>query len=154
MARQRPPAASWRAGRGRAFNGLLACLLAVAAANVALYGLIQAPSPYFLWVIALLLACIVAAAWGLRSVPAGTLRWDGEGWYWSGIDTEPLSRVRCIFDGQRILLLQVHNVHHKTRWVWLESPHMNAPWLAFRRAVVASGNEAATPRTEAIVKER
>lgn len=154
MAHHRPPAAAWRAGRGRASNGLLVCLLAVAAANVALYGLIQAPSPRSLWAIALLLLCVVVTVWGLGSVPAGTLRWDGEGWHWSGNDTEPLSRVRCVFDGQRILLLQVHTLRNKTRWVWLESPHMNAPWLALRRAVVASGKETASSGTEAIVKER
>jgi len=141
MARQRPPAASWRAGRGRAANGLLACLLAVAAGNVALYGLVQAPSPYSLWILALLLACVLAATWGLRDVPAGTLRWDGEGWHWSGVDTLPLSRLRCVFDGQRMLLLHAQTHADKGIWLWLESPRMNASWRALCRAVVASGND-------------
>jgi hypothetical protein len=126
---------------------LLACLLAVAAGNVALYGLVQAPSPYSLWVLALLLACVMAAAWGLRNVPGGTLYWDGEGWHWSGVDTLSLSRLRCVFDGQRILLLHAQTQADKGIWLWLESPQMNAPWLALRRAVVASENEVLEPNT-------
>jgi hypothetical protein len=49
-----------------------------------------------------------------------------------------ITRLLCVLDLQRLMLVRVVCEPAAVRWLWLESPLMDARWLALRRAVVAA----------------
>jgi hypothetical protein len=82
------------------------------------------------------LACSTACAWlGLRRIPRGMLRWDGERWHWAGTQ---IHAVSCTIDWQACMLLQIQCVDGRRHWLWLQGSAANRRWLALRRALVAA----------------
>ena len=61
-----------------------------------------------------------------------------------------MNQLVCVLDLQRCLLLRLDVEAGVRRWLWLESAHLDAGWLALRRAVAASrqGLPHGIPRTE------
>jgi hypothetical protein len=138
-----PPAAAWNVGHARwpwrfvAATGLLGLCLCLWLAVRQPWGMSS------LILLALPGPCLLVAARGLRNSPTGQLRWDGTHWHWvghggSGTEACAVTRMACVIDLQWLMLLRVDCESAAVRWLWLESPHMDARWLALRRAVVAA----------------
>ncbi len=134
----RPPAASWKAGPTQWQRRLLFCLIGLALIALLGFGSGQGWGASSLVLALSLLGCSAAAAWGLRGAPNGQLRWDGEHWHWSGAADCAVTELFCALDLQRVLLLHIACEQGPKQWLWLQSSHMDAGWLALRRAVVSS----------------
>jgi len=141
-----PPAASWPVGAASAARALVLALLLLGCAMAALFCLLQpwGPAP-----LVLLLSLVLSAAWawwGLSQPPRGQLRWDGRCWHWrSGEGEQAVRHVGWVLDWQRLLLLRIALGGQRPLWLWLQSPQMDGPWLALRRALVAQGPGAEKP---------
>ena len=133
-----PPATAWKLGPAGwqrvalAALGLLSVLLWVG------FCLVQGWAPGSQISLAVLCICMAIATTGLRNAPQGSLRWDGAQWHWSGQQNCAVRRVVCALDLQRYVLLQIDCEHGPRLWLWLQSRSMDAPWMALRRAWVAS----------------
>ncbi|RFO95526.1 hypothetical protein DIC66_18045 [Rhodoferax lacus] len=141
-----PPAASWNVGRAPWQRGVQASL-GLLGAVAGLYFCFSQRWGVSSWlVLGALCASAASAAMSLFNRPAGQLRWDGERWHWSDADDYAVTRLACVLDLQRFLLLRIDCEQGRGLWLWLQSPSMDARWLALRRAVVASGQ--AMPRSQ------
>lgn len=97
----------------------------------------------------LVLGCVAFASCGAalrawQQSPAGHLRWDGQEWFWSGLDNAHPCRAVLRLDVQSCILLSLHaplqNGGRLQTWLWLDAtPELNgAQWLALRRALLSS----------------
>lgn len=98
--------------------------------------------------------CLLVAGLGLHRSPQGQLRWDGAHWHWiaRGSDSEgqAISQMLCVMDLQRLMLVRVVCEPSVVRWLWLESPGMDARWLALRRALVAAPRVLRAPQDHSL----
>ena len=133
-----PPAASWKAGAAQWQRRLLGCLIALALIALLGFGSGQGWGARSLVLALSLLGCSVFAVWSLRGTASGKLRWDGAHWHWCGPADFAVTELFCVLDLQRLLLLYIRCEQGSTQWLWLHSRHMDADWLALRRAVVGS----------------
>jgi len=141
-----PPAASWTAGRAP-WRSIVLAALGLLGALVGLFFCLSQRWGISSWLVLLALCVSAAGALiGLHTGSAGQLRWDGERWHWSDADDYAVTRLACVLDLQRFLLLRIDCEQEPGLWLWLQSPSMDARWLALRRAVVASGQ--ALPRLQ------
>ena len=89
-------------------------------------------------VLVALLVGVWLVAMARRKALRGQLRWDGEQWYWTGLQDRAVRAMACILDLQVVMLLQITFDQGKSHWIWLESGYKPAQWKALRRAIVAS----------------
>jgi toxin CptA len=91
------------------------------------------------------LLCLAACLWlaaGVFSVlqwlrqPCGTLRWDGETWYWSSTGEVSLSSLEVAADFQQLLLLRVSGAELPAIWLWMSAGVSQTEWHAIRCALV------------------
>ena len=83
--------------------------------------------------------CLIAGwfAWrGWNQAVTGRLQWDGDRWYWTHFDGAPVSSLSILLDLQRFVLVRLVSEKGDSAWLWLQSAHMDASWLALRRALV------------------
>ena len=89
--------------------------------------------------IALPACCLLAGfiAWvGWKNAVTGRLQWDGELWYWTHFDNIALRELTILLDLQRFILVKLVSKTGHARWLWLQTQHADAQWLALRRALV------------------
>jgi hypothetical protein len=144
-----PPAAAWKVDSARWQRRVLAALGLLGALVSLFFCLGQRWGTSSLLVL-LWGLCTAIAVMGLRKGATGHLRWDGERWHWSDTQDHAVTRLVCVIDLQRLLLLRVDCEQGPSRWLWLQSPTMDAPWRALRRAVVASQNALRRPQPRSL----
>jgi hypothetical protein len=133
-----PPAAAWKVNSARWQRRVLAALGLLGALVGSFFVFSQHWAPSSWLVLVVLAACSAGASMGLYKAAEGQLRWDGERWHWSDGQDHGVTRLSCVIDLQRCLLLRIDCEQARILWLWLYSPAMDARWLALRRAVVAS----------------
>lgn len=138
MPRHRPPATAWAVCPARWHMFAIGVVATGAALTVWLYWMVQGFGIETAVVLGAL-CCSFFIAWkAVRNVTQGSLRWDGDGWHFSGVDdTFPL-QIQCVLDLNRRMLLQGKNETGVTLWMWLESPTLSPQWLSIRRAIVST----------------
>jgi len=99
----------------------------------------QSPPAYSVaaFVVFVLLATGFAMDAWVRA-PVGYLRWDGNGWHWSGFECNDPCALRLQMDFQSVLIVSLHPIGGPARWLWLEAVPGSTDWLPLRRAVVGS----------------
>lgn len=130
------PTVSYPVGRSRFQAGLLGLL---GLGGVALAAVWRDPFGAWGWR-QVLFATLFGMAWlgALRAwlkAPAGVLSWDGQGWTWQGLQTEPCSAVRVHLDLQGVMLLGAVLNNGRILWLWPQRSSDGIAWTAFRRAV-------------------
>lgn len=146
----RPPALSFQVGRSRWHARVL--LVLVVLVFISWWALALSPRAEFpAWVpglqALLLLLTAAFASWAWRRSPVGTLRWDGERWFWVSSQEVPISGLRIVVDFQRLLLVSLHGTDRFSLFVWLEPAGGMPPqaWHALRRALVHSAVHGLVP---------
>ncbi len=79
-----------------------------------------------------------AAYLGWKQSPQGTLRWDGQHWFWSDFKANPVCHLRLLMDFQRVVLVSVAASGDAPAYLWLEAMPGDASWTPLRRALVSS----------------
>jgi hypothetical protein len=90
---------------------------------------------------ALAVTAVVCSAWAFRGwqkSPSGSLRWDGQCWYWSLFADGQACQLALVADLQRVMLVVLRHDTQRTLWLWLEPFPGDVRWLPLRRAVVSS----------------
>jgi toxin CptA len=130
------PSVTYPVGRSRIQGWLTLCLWLLGLATVLGWcSHVDAPN----WRQYLALACVLGAGavalQGWRRMPVGTLRWDGQQWFW-GAAGEPVGvTVVCRLDLQRHMLLQLCPQLGRPMWCWAASAELPERWHGLRRAV-------------------
>jgi hypothetical protein len=79
----------------------------------------------------------VVAMRGWQRSPIGCLQWREPQWHWSGWDAVQISRVRVLFDFQKLVLIRIRGEASGPLWLWLEESRTGDPeWIKLRRALV------------------
>ncbi len=99
-------------------------------------------------VVILIVSTVAFLGW--KRSPQGSLRWDGQHWYWSGIAGNPVCRLRMVMDFQSLLLVAVKTESQASIVLWLEAIPGDASWKSLRRAIV-SGQAAVGGKTKTVV---
>ena len=74
---------------------------------------------------------------------SGTLTWNGNTWTWSTDGQAPCTGDLAIaLDVQRLMVLRFDGAAQGVRWLWVGHAGSDAPWRAFRRALVSSQQQA------------
>lgn len=94
----------------------------------------------------------LAAGWNWRSMPRGTLAWDGQSWAWSGAGQTDSGTVEVRLDLQNWLLLHF-GLPGASRWLWLERSRCPERWDDLRRAVYSRARPQTPPDAGAGVAE-
>ncbi len=102
------------------------------------------------WRQALAAACLLlcaAACWrAWRALPEGSLRWDGQAWWWIASNgAETSTDVSLRLDLQQALLLALRDAAGTTRWGVLERAVSPRQWNDLRRAVCSPVDRTALP---------
>ena len=92
--------------------------------------------------VATLLSLLFGAALALvqwRGMPAGSLRWDGQAWWWqAGDEDEVAVSITVHLDLQHGLLLHMAGpLSWRARWCYAERAQAPARWSDLRRALYA-----------------
>ena len=98
------------------------------------------------------LAVLVATAFAFsawHNSPQGSLRWDGQQWYWSGFATNLPCRLTLLMDFQRVVVVRLVAEDHAPLCLWLEASVGDASWRPLRRAIVSSQANVGTPGRKA-----
>lgn len=139
----RPPALSFQVGRSRWHVRVLWAIVMLNFVGWCVMAL--APRAEFpTWVLVpQVILCVLTAAyatWAWRHSPMGTLRWDGERWFWVGSQETPISGLRIVFDFQRLVLVSLSGINRSALFLWLEPADAMSPqaWHALRRVLVHS----------------
>jgi hypothetical protein len=133
-----PPAAAWTAGAMGRWRRVVATLGLLGLLVLTGFGNSQGWGASTAWLSLTLVVCTAVSYLGLRRPATGQLRWDGEQWHWFGLAEHAVTQIGCAIDLQRLMLLWIRCDQGTVLWLWLENGTMDAQWLAFRRAVVAS----------------
>lgn len=75
---------------------------------------------------------------GWKKSPQGSLRWDGQHWYWSGFVAGPACQLVLLMDFQSVVLVWIACDGQAPFYLWLEATLNDASWRLLRRAVVSS----------------
>ena len=91
------------------------------------------------WGFAVLLGSAAASLAGWAFTAPGRLDWNGNTWTWSTDGQAPCTGDLAIaLDVQRLMVLRFDGAAQGVRWLWVGHAGSDAPWRAFRRAVVSS----------------
>jgi hypothetical protein len=155
----RPPAVSFQVGRSGWHAFVLSAGVLVTTISLCAFAWSAAAEfPWWaVWVQALLvLLTAMSAAWAWRRSPVGTLRWDGEQWFWIAKLEIPVPRLSIVFDFQRLILVSLSCKGLWPIFLWLEPAQATPPqsWVALRRALVHSSHNAALTPDQSAEPER
>ncbi len=81
----------------------------------------------------------------LRAAPRGSLRWDGQAWWWQTGEADIQVTVTLHFDFQRLVVLRVGGLPGRDPWCCVDSAGAPRAWGDLRRALVASARTARAP---------
>ena len=112
-------------------------LLALATLAVFARGL----TPMDTRVLLLFMACMATSGMayaGWKKSPQGSLRWDGQHWYWSGFATSPVCHLSVLMDFQNVVLVSIESDGLAAVYLWLEATPGDTSWRPLRRAMVSS----------------
>jgi ABC-type uncharacterized transport system permease subunit len=140
-----PPAAAWNVDSRLLSRRVLAALVLAGALAGAFFCLNQRFGTNAVVLIVALAVCALGAALACSKPAVGQLRWDAQRWHWTGEHNLAVTRVQCVLDFQRMLLLHIDCESGPGMWLWLYSPTMDGPWRALRRAVVAASQTLRRP---------
>jgi hypothetical protein len=79
------------------------------------------------------------------SAPIGTLRWDGQAWYWSAFGAASPCHLALTLDFQVWMLVVLRTQDRPTVWLWLDASCLGMKWTPLRRAVVVCGQINGSP---------
>jgi hypothetical protein len=136
----RPPAVSYTVGRSSGHLVLVVVLVCAAVAATVLLAQSATP-PLTKWVarsILTLSALLALAGWWRSGI--GVLRWDGQGWLWTGFGDIAVHHNALVLDFQQLILLKLVSEDGAIAWLWLQGANGNRQWLALRRAIVAASH--------------
>ncbi len=86
-----------------------------------------------------IVASSAAAFVGWQKSAVGSLRWDGQHWYWSGFSASQACHLSLLVDFQSVLLVSlVADTRAVPLRLWLEMPPGNVSWKPLRRAIISS----------------
>jgi hypothetical protein len=137
----RAPAVNFSVKRSRWHARLVACMTALSAAALLAFVLGQEILGLDLRVLLLatgILATSGFALAGWKRSPQGTLRWDGQHWFWSDFASNPVCCLRLLMDLQRVVLVSIAADAYAPVYLWLEEMPGDAYWKPLRRAIVSS----------------
>ncbi|WP_394789483.1 hypothetical protein [Rhodoferax sp.] len=139
------PSVSYPVGRSRIQAGLQFALWLLGALAVTVWCL-QVGHLGWRQMLAVLAVVVagVAAWWGWRRMGVGSLRWDGQQWFWTESGEPGPVRVSAHLDLQQHLLLCLHTEYGGRIWCWAERQSEPQRWSDLRRAVYSP----ARPLTE------
>lgn len=139
---------------------VLGLSLAAAAVALSVVGLWRSGTPAWAWGLVgitwVLVLFLADQAW--RRLPIGTWHGHGQsGWRWlpakadvALLQSQPVHRLRVVWDGQRHLLLTSSDP--ALRWCWVSESQQTQDWGALRRALFARPRglsaDAAHPSTD------
>lgn len=88
---------------------------------------------------AVIVASSAAAFVGWQKSAVGSLRWDGQHWYWSGFSASQVCHLSLLVDFQSVLLVSLRaDTGVAPLRLWLEMLPGNVSWKPLRRAIVSS----------------
>lgn len=111
----------------------------LALAPLSLFALEQ--NPLHVRVFILAVVCVVtssAAFVGWKKSPQGSLRWDGQHWYWTGFAAGSACHLSMLIDFQSVVVVLIKGEAHAPFSLWLEATPNATSWRALRRAIVSS----------------
>ncbi len=154
----RPPAVSFKVGRSRWHALVLSAGVLVTTMSLSVFAWTAAAEfpRWAVWVQALLVLLTgIGAAWAWRRSPIGTLRWDGEQWFWMTRLEMSVSGLSIVCDFQRWMLVSMRCAGIRPFFLWLEPTHATSvqSWVALRRALVHSSSFAALPPDDSVEPE-
>ena len=135
----RAPAVIFTVKRSRWQVRLIACLAMLALVTMVVFASGQTTQDHRTAVLAL--AIVIAssvALWGWKNAPQGSLRWDGQHWYWSGFRESPACSLGLLMDFQRVVVVSIHAKAKAPIFLWLEANPGDPSWPSLRRAIVSS----------------
>ena len=135
----RAPAVFFTVKRSRWQLRLIACLVLLALWILVIFASGQTAQDHPAAVLAL--AIVVAssvALWEWKYAPQGSLRWDGQHWYWSGFRENPACNLGLHMDFQRVVVVSIHAKARAPIFLWLEANPGDPSWPSLRRAIVSS----------------
>jgi hypothetical protein len=135
----RAPAVNFLVKRSRWHVKLIVCLTLLAVAALSAFASRQALLNVQIFLLAaVILITSVIAFLGWKQSPKGTLRWDGQHWFWSNFATNSECRLQLLMDFQRLVLVSIEAEGRTRAYLWLETMHGNTHWKSLRRAIVSS----------------
>jgi hypothetical protein len=81
---------------------------------------------------------VSVALLGWAHSPRGTLRWDGQHWYWSGFPENQTCSMDLLMDFQSVMVVKVDADGQHPFFLWLEATPGDLNWRCMRRAIVSS----------------
>lgn len=94
---------------------------------------------------------VLLSGWGLwhgvRRLPKGMLRWDGQAWSWQvhGALALSLPAPQVVLDLQGLMLIRWSGQSDLPSFLWVDAASDTAHWLDLRRALHARPHLAARP---------
>ena len=135
----RAPAVNFSVKRSRWQARFIACMSLLALAILVFFTLGQMALDARVGVLALAIFIASSAAFlGWKRSPQGSLRWDGQHWYWSGFAASPACSLRLLMDLQSVAVVTITADAHVPVFLWLEATPGDASWRPLRRAMVSS----------------
>lgn len=76
---------------------------------------------------------------GWKKSPQGSLRWDGQHWYWSGFTAAGSGcQLFTQMDFQSVVVVLIKSEAYAPFSLWLEAPDSDMNWRPLRRAIISS----------------
>ena len=110
-------------------------------ALVTLAVFVRGQTPLDVRALVLAMVCLVTtgiALMGWRKSPQGSLRWDGQHWYWSGLTAGSACQLFTLMDFQRVVVVLIKSEAHAPFSLWLEEVDNDTSWRPLRRAIISS----------------
>nr|WP_295773047.1 hypothetical protein [Rhodoferax sp.] len=101
----------------------------------------QGQTPLDARALVLAIACVVTtciAFIGWKKSPQGSLRWDGQHWYWSGLNAGSACQLSTLMDFQSAVVVLIKPEVHAPFSLWLEEAASDTSWRPLRRAIISS----------------
>ena len=135
----RAPAVNFSVKRSRWQAWLIVCLSLLVFVTLAVFAWEQ--SVLDIRTGGLALAVLIASSTaflGWKRSPQGSLRWDGQQWYWSGFPDAAACRLTLLLDFQRVVAVSIIAEAQAPVFLWLEANPGHSSWKPLRRAIVSS----------------
>ena len=135
----RAPSVTYSVNRSRWQFGFIVGVSLLALATLAVFSLEQAASELPAAAIGFALLIASAGAFlGWKKSLQGSLRWDGQHWYWSGFAGSPQCFLTLLMDFQSVVIVAIKPDAAAAKFLWLEKSPRGTNWRPLRRAIVSS----------------
>ena len=135
----RAPSVNYSVKRSRWQLRLIVCVILLALATLSVFVMGQEALDARTGAVgSILLGAMVTALLGWKQSPQGTLRWDGNHWYWSGFPENLQCRLTLMMDCQGFVIVAIKSEVAVAIFLWLEKCPSGANWKPLRRAIVSS----------------